>query len=428
MKELKEFVENMRATSSSLEKVEIIKGASKYIHEVLEYTYNPFKQYSVTSKTIIKKGDVGVTQSRYHYYSDLFDLLDALIKREITGHKAIFYINHFTNELQSWERDLVYKIIDKDLGIRAGDKVINKAIPNLIPTFNVALAQNFEPKLCDWSDKWFVSRKLDGVRCLAVVDDIGKCTLYSRMGKEFLTLNKVKEAIESTGVVNTVLDGEICLVDENGDEDFPSVMKELRRKNHQIENPAYMIFDMLNKAQFEDTIQSEPLEDRLHMLRSFINNKNSNNDILRYAEQMIISDDEHLADWVKLANDRGYEGIMLRKNVTYEGKRTKNLLKVKKFFDAEYEVIDFDCDEHEVVRDGKSVTMKMLANVYIEHKGYKVKVGSGFTQEQRLQYMDGSIVGKIITTQFFEETKNDKGTISLRFPTVKIVHGEKREY
>ena len=31
----------------------------------------------------------------------------------------------------------------------------------------------------------------------------------------------------------------------------------------------------------------------------------------------------------------------------YEGKRTKNLLKVKKFFDAEYEVIDFDIDDHE---------------------------------------------------------------------------------
>ena len=27
----------------------------------------------------------------------------------------------------------------------------------------------------------------------------------------------------------------------------------------------------------------------------------------------------------------------------------------------------------------------------------------------------------------FEETKNDKGGISLRFPTVKIVHGDKRE-
>ena len=41
--------------------------------------------------------------------------------------------------------------------------------------------------------------------------------------------------------------------------------------------------------------------------------------------------------------------------------------------------------------------------------------------------MDGSIVGKTITVQYFEETANDKGGISLRFPTVKVVHGEKRE-
>jgi ribonuclease I len=91
------------------------------------------------------------------------------------------------------------------------------------------------------------------------------------------------------------------------------------------------------------------------------------------------------------------------------------------------EAVDFDNDNHEVVRDGKSETIKMLAQVWIEHKGHRVKVGSGWSQEQRLQYMDGSIVGKIITVQYFEETYNDKGGISLRFPTVKIVHGDKRE-
>jgi DNA ligase-1 len=118
---------------------------------------------------------------------------------------------------------------------------------------------------------------------------------------------------------------------------------------------------------------------------------------------------------------------MIRKDVGYEGKRSKNLQKVKKFYDAEYKVVDFDVDNHEVVRDGKSETLKMLSQVWIEHKGHRVKVGSGWTQEQRLQYMDGSIVGKIITVQYFEETHNDKGGISLRFPTVKIVHGDKRE-
>ena len=118
---------------------------------------------------------------------------------------------------------------------------------------------------------------------------------------------------------------------------------------------------------------------------------------------------------------------MIRKDVPYEGKRSKNLLKVKSFYDAEYEVLGWDIDTHEVVRDGKSVSMTMLSQVWINHKGYIVKVGSGFSQDQRLEYMDGSIVGKTITVQYFEETKNQDGGISLRFPTVKIVHGEKRE-
>ena len=44
----------MRATSSSTDKVQIIKEASPFIHKALEYTYNPFKQFYVTSKTCIK--------------------------------------------------------------------------------------------------------------------------------------------------------------------------------------------------------------------------------------------------------------------------------------------------------------------------------------------------------------------------------------
>jgi DNA ligase 1 len=170
-------------------------------------------------------------------------LLDDLTNRVYTGHDAIASVNGFVAQNPGYE-DLIYNIIDKDLEIRAGAKVLNKAVPGLIPTFEVALAQSYEGK-CDWNDTWYASRKLDGVRCLAVVDGEGKCTLYSRMGKEFTTLNKVKEAIEATNIINTVFDGEICLVDENGDEDFQSVMKQLRRKDHQIENPKYMMFDMI---------------------------------------------------------------------------------------------------------------------------------------------------------------------------------------
>ena len=245
------------------------------------------------------------------------------------------------------------------------------------------------------------------------------------MGKEFTTLDKIKHAIESTNIINTVFDGEICLIDENGDEDFKSVMKELRRKDHQIEKPVFKMFDMLYKPDFDNGKSTEILSERLLKLKTFLHNVEPNLG-LHYLDQHIISDDRHFDMWNQMANDNNWEGFMLRKNVGYEGKRTKNLVKVKSFHDAEYKVIDFDIDNHEVVRDGKSETIKMLAQVYIMHKGHKVKVGSGWSQEQRLQYMDGSIVGKIITVQYFEETYNDKGEISLRFPTVKIIHGEER--
>ena len=422
MTELQDFIDNMRATSSSTEKVQIIKDASPFIHKVLEYTYNPFKQYYTTSKTCKKNSD-----KCYYDSNDLypFELLDSLSDRKFTGHEAIALVNGWVENTDDGE--LLYRIIDKNLDIRAGNKVINKAVPGLIPTFSVALAQEYKGK-CDWNDSWYASRKLDGVRCLAVVNFEGKCTLYSRMGKELTTLNKVKEAIEATNIINTVFDGEICLVDENGDEDFQGVMKQLRRKDHQIENPVFMIFDMIHKPDFDKQKGDLVLSERLRTLRGWFNSRNIIDSTLRYCQQYEITDDEHFETWSKISSDNKWEGFMIRKDVGYEGKRSKNLQKVKKFFDAEYEVIDYDVDNHEVVRDGKSETLKMLSQVWIEHKGHRVKVGSGWTQEQRLQYMDGSIVGKIITVQYFEETKNDKGGISLRFPTVKHIYEAQREY
>ena len=421
MTELQNFIDNMRATSSSTEKVQIIKDADPFIHKVLEYTYNPFKQYYVTSKTCIKNQDK-INLISHH---TLFSVLDMLNTRVVTGHDAIALVNGFA--YSNSDGELIYKIIDKNLDIRAGDKVINKAVPNLVPTFSVALAQEYKGK-CDWDDRWYASRKLDGVRCLAVVDQNGDCTLYSRMGKELTTLNRVKEAIENTGIINHVFDGEICLLDENGNEDFQGVMKELRRKDHQIENPRFMIFDMIHKSEFDAGKGNTPLTERLRALRAWQGGRFTCTQTLQYVDQVQINDNDHFETWNKISAEKGWEGFMLRKNVGYEGKRSKNLVKVKKFHDAEYEVLDFDIDNHEIVVNGRSETVPMLSQVWIEHKGHRVKVGSGWTQEQRLQYMDGSIVGKIITVQYFEETKNDKGGISLRFPTVKHIYEAQREY
>ena len=85
---------------------------------------------------------------------------------------------------------------------------------------------------------------------------------------------------------------------------------------------------------------------------------------------------------------------------------------------AALEVVD-----HRIIRDGKEEVVRMMAQAYINHKGHEVKVGSGWNQEQRIRYQKNpsELIGKTITVQYFEESKNQQGGLSLRFPTVKHV-------
>jgi DNA ligase 1 len=414
LEKLQKFVDEMKSTSSLNEKKVIIDSIknNEFITSALNYTYDPYKKYYVTSKSCKKNSGL----FKYNLYNDLFNLLDDLSNRVITGHDSIAAVNGFVTANTKY-KDLIFSIIDRNLEIRASDSVINKVISNLIPTFDVALATKYEPRFCDFENEvWLGSRKLDGVRCL-IRKEGNKVTAYSRQGNEFTTLQKVIDDV-SMMTNDFVLDGEICLMDENDNEDFQGIMKQIKRKDHTIKNPKYIIFDYLTLQEFDTKESDTKLSDRLIRLPLH------QYDTLSILEQINIDNEQQLSEMIADADANGYEGVMLRKNVGYEGKRSKNLLKCKKFFDAEYEVLDIEFDSHRVIREGKEVVIPMLANVWIEHKGYRVAVGSGWNQEQRIRYQANpeQLLGKTITVQYFEETKNQEGGISLRFPTVKHVY------
>ena len=421
LEKLQDFVNQMKNTSSLNEKkviIESIKG-DEFIKKALNYALDPYKKYYVTSKTCKKRSDLCDTLKMN--YDDIFELLDDLNNRVYTGHDAIALVNGFVF-LNKCHEDLILSIIDRNLEIRASESVINKVIPNLIPTFDVALANKFDPKRVNWDDVWLASRKLDGVRCLTIVDYQGNVKCYSRVGNEFETLQVVKDAVKKLQVVGVVFDGEICLMDEDGKEDFQGIMKQIKRKNHTITNPKYVMFDYLTLTEFNNKVSEQNLIERISRfakLDKYIHWQDS----LSVLDQIVVSDDEHFAKLKADAEKEGHEGVMLRKNVGYEGKRSQNLLKVKKFFDAEYKVERVDFEDHRVIREGKEVVIPMMAQAYISHKGYEVAVGSGWNQEQRIKYNANPdlIIGKEITVQYFEETKNQKGELSLRFPTVKHV-------
>ena len=433
---LEAMVRDLRSTSSTNDKAEIIgdycffdpktsdprASAAQFIKRILLYTYHPLWTYGVKSDNLKKKSEI-----RGVLYSDFFELLDDLKNRKLTGHDAIGAIHSFIDNLDEHYRDIVYCIIDKDLKTRAGDKIINKAVPDLIPEFSVALADNYKGGI-DWEeDEYYVSRKLDGVRCIAVVDAVGNTTFYSRTGKVFDTLSVVADGISALGISNVVFDGELCLLDEDGNEDFQGIMKELRKKNHTIENPSYKIFDCLSHSEFDTGKSIRKFSQRYENLRAIM--RDNSCPCLSVLGQTLITDDDVFEQWTTKANSYGWEGLILRKNTSYKGKRSKDLLKVKQFFDAEYEVVDVEMGPFRYVKDGAECEETMLSAVYITHKGYSVKVGSGWTIEQRQHYYKHpeQIVGSEITVQYFEETKNQDGGISLRFPTLKIIHGKKRD-
>jgi DNA ligase-1 len=142
--------------------------------------------------------------------------------------------------------------------------------------------------------------------------------------------------------------------------------------------------------------------------------------------QLEVSSERQLLEALDDAVLKGWEGLILRRDVGYEGKRTKNMLKLKKMKDAEYTVVDI---ESGLVDDGRGKKVKALSAIGISHKGCKVGVGSGFTFEERLLYDANPdlLIGKVVCVKYFDETQNKDGGWSLRFPIFKGLYGDKRD-
>ena len=426
--EIQEFVDAQNSTNSNTDKLNVLKkyADNESVRKALEYTYNTFKQYGVTSENCKK-----LSHLASYGYSSLFDILNDLNSRYLTGHNAISAVNGFVAANKRHE-DLIFSIIDRNLKTRSTASMINKVIPGLIPTFDVALANSFDEKMAKKvnfnEDNWYVSRKLDGCRCICIIDENGEPKYFSRAGNEFLTLKNLDAEIISLGLKNTVIDGEICMLDENGNENFQGIIKEIKRKDHTIENPFFYMFDLLTFEEFVNKEGTTPFSIRNVQLDNLFFEREFKN--IGYLEQKLLIDERMLTHYIGLAKENSWEGLMLRKDATYQGKRSNDVLKVKQFYDAEYVVVDIQNGPFRVIVDGKEVEEDVMRNVVIEHKGYRVDVGSGFNLEQRRLYKENPelILGKQITVQYFEESHNQNGGISLRFPTVKAIYETERNF
>jgi DNA ligase-1 len=442
LKQLNKLVTELNTTNSTTDKTEIL---AKYpeCKKLLSWTYDPFIQFYVSSDNILKM-ESQIKPNGVH--TDIFGLMAELNSRKYTGHDAIAYILQFISENKIY-RDLILRILDRNLKTRADAKLINKVWPGTVPSFEVALAHkynDFKQKVDFTKDTWFASRKLDGVRVITVISSNGDIKFLSRKGKEFTTLDNVRKELQKKLEPyrndfdffkgGLVLDGEMCIVNQNGDENFTDMIKLIRRKDYTVEHPKYKIFDMMPLVIFEEKeppkgIRNIRLTHRINLINLFKDQGIFNGGILDPVEQRKIGTEKDLTDFMAEANSKNWEGLILRKDVPYKAGRSSDMLKVKEMQDDEFVVQDVEMGPIRIIKGGKEVTETMLSAIKIPYKGNVVSVGSGFSIQQRQEfYKDPSkILGKTVTIKYFEETINEQGLYSLRFPVLKTIYDGDRD-
>ena len=339
-KRIIQFKEEINETNSTLSKKKVLKRFGD-LKQLLSYVYNS-DVFNITPKNYYKfvNNDKKNKTKKTNNYDNIFDLLDDLIARKITGDTALLTLHNYINKYKDYET-IIIEIIDKSLKIRMGKTEINKVFPGLIKVFKVVLANKYDPKRIEKSSEdWFISRKLDGVRCLAHINVEKKTVVfYSRQGKIFTTLGVLRDSILnnlSNFEGNCFLDGEV--VDMVGDkENFKGIMEKIKRKNYTMPNPFYYAFDLISEEDFYNFESKDILTTRLENLNTTIEGVSN----IKMLEQIKYTT-ESFAKLAKESTDNEWEGLMLRENVIYQGKRTNSLLKFKKMMDDEFKVVSIE--------------------------------------------------------------------------------------
>lgn len=405
------------------------------ITQIYQDTYDSQRKYGTHKFQILPIYGNKTLENDYSYFHDL---LDKLANRELTGNAAIDAVEVAIAQFVKEDKDILAAILHKKLTIGLSKTTFEKLTGTSVQTTNfaVTLACHLEgvKNVNPIDGTWYASRKCDGIRTVAkITKNNGKTTIefISRQCKPINTLDNVKPALQwlvrdlDDGVYYA--DGEGCIVDGNGDEDFQSILKEIRRKDWTIANPCYQLFDFVTEDEFLGKTKSKNFDARYAKMLQMI--EGNTFPTIKVLNQEVLNSQADFDRWEKYVSAGNWEGFMLRKNEEFKTGRIKTLLKVKKFLDAEYDVKDLEIAEMTTAEPGLgNVKYVGVKSLIIEHKGSKVNVGSGLTKEQRKEwYADPSkIIGKTVTVKYFETTVAQNGKESLRFPVLKAVYEDGR--
>ena len=224
-----------------------------------------------------------------------------------------------------------------------------------------------------------VSPKLDGVRATVQRDSEGMLRLFSREG--LLIPNLYTQTIHSDEAYENC-DGELVILGK----DFNAVQSAVMSV-HGEPNVRFKKFDMYHP---EWTFT----ERYLHMVQLGGD----------YIEATLCFDKESLMAHHRRNVADGHEGTMIRNpHATYKcGRATttlQQLLKLKDFQDAEAIVTGWTTQKNDPA---------MLGALLADFNGITIKIGTGFTQEQKRSMMTKETIGKIAKFKYQEITVKGK--------------------
>lgn len=411
----KEFVDEIRQSASRKYKQEILEKWKEnvYILTYLQYAFNPYTVFGISSKKLHKKLGVYLEPS-----GSVFGLLEHLKVNNTGRDEDILLCQSMLNGLDTDTAAILEEIICKDLSIGCDAKTINSVIPNLIPTFEVQLANKYFDKPDYVEGKTFaLTRKIDGGRIIAIKHD-NKVEFFTRAGQRYEGLVDLENEMMFTFPDDTVLDGEITLLDPAGlssKDQYKQTMR-ITRKDGEKHGVKMLVFDALTYQQWI----TQDCKDDYVTRRAILEGLYFQPDIKRtYFELLPVlyrgDDTSMITKYLDELTGQGEEGVMINIcDAPYQFKRTNDLLKVKKMNTLDLEIVG--------IEEGEGRLAGTCGAIHVRYKdGNIVKVGSGFTDWVRNEIWNNQVyyIGKIAEIQYFEETKNDKGGLSLRFPIFK---------
>ena len=252
------------------------------------------------------------------------------------------------------------------------------------------LAQSYEKHAKKLVYPCYAQPKLDGIRCLARRTG-NTVTLYSRKGKILDLVPHINKAL--LGILNDgqCADGELY----THGWDFQKIVSAIKKTNENTPGIQYHIYDLPDMQDRSKTF--------VNRFNSFARGRISTaSDCLVSVETPLIRTEEALMSYEDQCHNEGYEGIMAR-NIQSEylfGYRSKDLLKVKRFLDEEYEIVDFT--------HGTSIELECIVFVCKTKDNQTFSVRPvGTHEERKAMYKNGtSYIGKMLTVKY-QELSND---------------------